>query len=163
MGEERVVIVDEENRVVGSAPRSEMRSRRLWHRAVYVLVENGAGELFVQRRVWSKDLYPGHWDVAVSGVVSEGESPEECAIRELAEELGIRGVALEPLATFRHETEANRVWGSAFRCRWDGPVALQKSEIVEGGWRSLAAIRAMRGREPFTPESTGLLAGPWLS
>ncbi|MBI1787012.1 MAG: NUDIX hydrolase, partial [Acidobacteria bacterium] len=37
---EIVTIVDERNRVVGSAPRPEMRARRLPHRATYILVFN---------------------------------------------------------------------------------------------------------------------------
>jgi len=56
--EEIVTIVDEENRVVGAAPRSRMRADGLPHRATYILVFNDEGELFVQKRTTVKDIYP---------------------------------------------------------------------------------------------------------
>ncbi|MEN8760379.1 MAG: NUDIX domain-containing protein, partial [Desulfobacterales bacterium] len=86
--EEIVTIVDEENRVVGAAPRSRMRGDGLPHRATYILVFNDEGEIFVQKRTTGKDIYPGYYDVATGGVVLAGESYDDAAMRELAEELG---------------------------------------------------------------------------
>ena len=48
--DEIVAIVDENNRVIGSSTRREMRCKRLIHRATYIFVFNGRGELFVQKR-----------------------------------------------------------------------------------------------------------------
>ena len=93
--EEIVTIVDDRNNVVGAEPRWRMRSYGLPHRATYILVFNSAGELFVQKRADSKDIYPGHYDVAAGGVVMAGESYESAAMRELEEELGIRDTPLE--------------------------------------------------------------------
>ena len=86
---EMVAIVDEHNRVTGQARRAVMRAGHLIHRACYILVFNGRGELFVQKRTPNKDIYPGYYEVAAGGVVLAGESYEESAVRELAEELGI--------------------------------------------------------------------------
>ena len=91
-GDEHVTIVDDENRVVGSVLRREMRSRRLPHRATYILVFNSGGELFVQKRTMTKDVFPGYYDVAAGGVVLAGEGYMEGAVRELAEEMGIGGI-----------------------------------------------------------------------
>ncbi|MCI5126495.1 MAG: NUDIX hydrolase, partial [Candidatus Electrothrix sp. AR5] len=68
-GEEIVQIVDEHNRELGELPRRLMREQRLIHRASYILVFNAAGELFIQKRTTTKDVYPGSWDVAAGGVV----------------------------------------------------------------------------------------------
>ncbi|NIR17298.1 MAG: NUDIX domain-containing protein, partial [Desulfobacterales bacterium] len=70
---------------------------RLPHRATYILVFNSGGELYVQKRTQTKDVFPGYYDVAAGGVVLAGESYEEGAVRELLEELGIRGTPLEEL------------------------------------------------------------------
>lgn len=151
--EERVAVVDEENRVIGSAGRGEMRRGRLIHRASYVLVFNPRGELFLQRRTRSKDVYPGRYDTAAGGVVREGETYEESARRELAEELGVGGAALTPLFEFFHEDAENRVWGRVFLCIHDGPVTLQPEEVEWGAFVPLDRVLSLAEREPFTPDS----------
>jgi 8-oxo-dGTP pyrophosphatase MutT (NUDIX family) len=150
--DEIVSIVNERNEVIGSATRGRMRAQRLRHRACYVFVFDAAGRLFVQRRTATKDIYPGFHDVAAGGVVQAEESYEECAARELEEEMGIRGAALSPLFDFYYEDHGNRVWGRAYSCTHDGPVTLQKEEVASGDFLPLAEVLALAEREPFTPD-----------
>ena len=114
--DEIVTIVDEYNNVVGALSRKEMRAKRLLHRATYVMVFNPRKELYVQKRTPTKDVFPGYYDVAAGGVVLEGESYEQGAMRELSEELGIFGVSLRRLFDFQYEDEYIRVWGAALLC-----------------------------------------------
>ena len=93
--DERVVIVDADNRPVDVVPRSVMRAKGLCHRVTGVFVLDREGRLFVQRRTETKDVYPGMLDLCAGGVVVAGESYEECAEREAAEELGIVDAPLE--------------------------------------------------------------------
>lgn len=93
--DERVVIVDVDNRPVDVVPRSVMRAKGLCHRVTGVFVLDREGRLFVQRRTETKDVYPGMLDLCAGGVVVAGESYEECAEREAAEELGIVDTPLE--------------------------------------------------------------------
>jgi len=93
--DELVDVLDAEGRTVGVVTRREMRARRLPHRSSYVLVFNRAGDLFIHLRVPTKDVYPGHWDVAVGGVLATGESFDDGARREAAEELGVEVGELE--------------------------------------------------------------------
>lgn len=151
--QELVAIVDRDNRVIGSAPRHEMRAQNLIHRATYILVFNQRGELFVQLRTMSKDLYPGYYDVATGGVVLAGESYEESAARELAEELGVTGVALAAHFDFYHAMADNRVWGRLFSCVHNGPFILHAEEVAAGAFYPLAAIEKMTHAHPFTPDS----------
>jgi len=51
-------VVDELDRVIGTAPRSEVHRRKLRHRAVHVLLFNTRAELFVQKRSAAKDTFP---------------------------------------------------------------------------------------------------------
>lgn len=95
---ERIQLVDARNRPCGSAWRAEMRRFHFWHRATYVVVRNGRGEICVQRRTLTKEVFPGGLDLAAGGVVGAGEAEHVAARRELAEELGIEGVALRPAA-----------------------------------------------------------------
>ena len=155
-GDEVVTIVDHENRVIGQASRRRMRRENLIHRASYILVFNSRGQLFVQKRTLSKDLYPGYYDIAAGGVVLAGESYEESARRELREELGITAV-LECLGDTFFSDRHNQVWGRVFRCRHDGPFVLQEAEVESGEFMEPAAVLAATGAN-FTPDGLAILA-----
>ncbi len=151
--DEIVVLVNEQNEVTGSAPRWRMRQERLPHRATYILVTDSQGRLLVQKRTMVKDIYPGWWDPCTGGVVLAGETYEESAERELAEEMGIRGVSLSgPLFDFYFSDERSVVWGRVFHCVWDGPLELQESEVQFVEPMSVEEILRRSQSEQFTPD-----------
>jgi isopentenyldiphosphate isomerase len=154
--EEVVEIVDRDNRIVGAVQRSRMRREALPHRASYILVFNSRDELFLQKRTAIKDIYPGYWDVAAGGVVLAGESYEDSADRELAEELGVTA-PLVHLFDHYYEDQINRVWGRIFRCTHDGPFTLQAEEIAFGRFFTIADALALSRSEPFTPDGVEIL------
>ncbi|RUM35619.1 MAG: NUDIX hydrolase YfcD [Desulfobulbus sp.] len=155
--EELVQIVDEDDQEIAVVTRQIMREQRLIHRASYILVFNKKGELFVQKRTTTKDIYPGYWDVAAGGVVLGGESYEQSAERELAEELGVTGVKLTPLFDQYYEDEGNRVWGRIFRCESEGPFTLQPEEVEYGRFMPPDLALEYSIIEPFTPDGVVLL------
>ena len=156
-GDEIVAVVDENNNVVGSAPRREMRARRLPHRSTYILVFNSRNEVYIQKRTRTKDVFPGYYDPAAGGVVLAGESYLEGARRELEEEMGIRDVPLESLFEFYHADDNSRVWGAAFRCVYDGEVTLQEEEVESGAFMEVDAVFRAAATEPFTPDGLYVL------
>lgn len=151
-----MVIVDARNREIGRASRARMRAEKLIHRASYVLVFNGRGEIFVQQRTLCKDLYPGFFDVAAGGVVQAGESYEESARRELLEELGITGELCRRFDHF-HDGADNRVWGRVFTCRHEGPMRLQPEEVAAGFFLPLEEVLRMSERQHFPPDGIEIL------
>jgi len=155
--DELVTIVDERNRVVGAVPRRQMRAGKLPHRATYVLVFNSRGDLYVQKRTQSKDVFAGYYDVAAGGVILAGESYEEGAVRELEEELGIRGVPLIRLFDFSYKDEVVKVWGAAFSCVYDGEVVLQQEEVESGAFLAVDEVFRLAARERFTPDGLYVL------
>lgn len=60
-----------------------------WHRASHVWIVTPSGFILIQRRSLAKENFPGMWDVSAAGHQAHGETPEQCAVRETAEELGI--------------------------------------------------------------------------
>jgi 8-oxo-dGTP pyrophosphatase MutT (NUDIX family) len=155
--DEIVAIVDEHNTVVGAAPRREMRAKRLPHRSTYILVFNPKGELYVQKRTMTKDVFPGYYDIAAGGVILAGESYELGAERELEEEMGIRGVPLTRLFEFYFEDEHARLWGCTFSCVYDGAIILQEEEVESGAFMPVNEILRQSEAESFTPDGMYVL------
>ncbi len=155
--DEIVTIVDEHNKVLGAVPRREMRAKNLPHRSTYILVFNAQGELYVQKRTMTKDVFPGYYDPAAGGVILAGESYEQGAVRELAEEMGIRDVPLTWLFDFYFADERTRVWGGAFSCVYDGKVILQEEEVEDVALMPIAEILRRAETEPFTPDGLYVL------
>jgi isopentenyldiphosphate isomerase len=155
--DELVTIVDERNKVVGALSRQAMRAGNLPHRATYILVFNSRGALYVQKRTQSKDVFPGYYDVAAGGVILAGESYEEGALRELEEELGIRGVPLTRIFDFSYKDEAVKVWGAVFTCVYDGEMALQQEEVESGAFLAVDEVLRLAATEPFTPDGLYVL------
>ena len=155
--DEVVVIVDRHNNVVGAAPRREMRAKRLPHRSTYILVFNPKGELYVQKRTMTKDVFPSYYDIAAGGVVLAGETYEAGAARELEEEMGIRDVPLTPLFEFYFEDDSTCLWGRAFSCIYNGEVVLQPEEVESGAFVATPDILRRAETEPFTPDGLYVL------
>ena len=150
--EEMVVIVDRDDNVVDTAPRSRMRHQRLTHRTTYIFVFGSDGRLFVQKRTATKDLHPGYYDLAAGGVLVEGESYHESAAREAEEELGVRAVALQPQFKMYFEDGHSASWGWIYTCVHDGPFRLQPEEVESGEF--MPVEDALGGRvHPVTPDS----------
>jgi isopentenyldiphosphate isomerase len=151
------ILVDEDDRVVGSAPRSEIRAGNLLHRGVAVMVRDSSGRLYVHRRTSTKDVFPSMYDATVGGMVVVGESYEGAAGRELAEELGIDGALPRRLFMQRYAGDQNNAWMAVFEVEWDGPVRHQEDEIDWGAWMSLDELRARHAEWPFAPDHRELL------
>jgi isopentenyldiphosphate isomerase len=156
-GEEIVQIVDSDNKETDAVPRRIMREQGLIHRACYILVFNAQGQLFLQKRTDTKDLYPSCWDIAAGGVVLAGESYELSAERELQEELGVEVENFKHLFDQYFEEDENRVWGRIFSCVHNGPFVLQKEEVADGFFMDVAAIFELSVKEDFTPDGIDIL------
>ena len=89
MSEEIFDVVNECDEIIGRETRRAVHRLGLKHRAVHVLLFNGRGEVFLQKRSMAKDCFPGVWDSSASGHLDSGEDYDACAVRELREELGL--------------------------------------------------------------------------
>ncbi|KAA2266507.1 NUDIX domain-containing protein [Solihabitans fulvus] len=149
--EELVAVYDAAGNPVGSASRARMRAEGLWHAATAVLVRSPDGRrVYVHLRTADKDVFPGMYDCWSGGVVAAGEEPWDCAEREVAEELGVRGVPLRHLFDARYDVDSVRYHAFVFEVTWDGPVTHQPEEVVSGAWMELTELRA-RLADPAWP------------
>jgi 8-oxo-dGTP pyrophosphatase MutT (NUDIX family) len=86
-------LVDREGAPLGrKKPRALVHRDGDWHRSIHVWVWGmvaGRPHVVLQRRSPAKDTHPGRLDVAVTGHLRAGESPQD-ALREAEEEIGLR-------------------------------------------------------------------------
>lgn len=98
-----IAIVSEQDTIVGTASKQQAWKDGLPHRVVRIMLENDAGEVLVQKRAADKDIFPNCWDNSAAGHVDAGEDYEQAAVRELAEEIGETGIALEEIGRYRSD------------------------------------------------------------
>lgn len=103
-------VVDEADRVLGQSPRAEVHARGLKHRAVHVFAFTPHGELLLQKRSHLKDSCPGLWDSSAAGHLDVGETYADCAVRELAEELGLEKTDGPPVRVARLDACLETGW-----------------------------------------------------
>lgn len=149
MAEELFDVVNDQDEVVGQRRRSEVHRLGLKHRAVHVLVFNAHGDVFLQKRSMTKDCFPGTWDSSASGHLTPGESYDQCARREVEEELGWK-LAEVPKRLFMipacPETGQEFVW--VYRAEAEGPFCLHPDEISDGGWFAPDAVSRWLAERP---------------
>ena len=154
MSEEMFDIYDAQGNHVGTAPRRVCHGDpRLIHRTAHVVVIHPeTGFLLLQKRSMSKDIQPGKWDTAVGGHLALGESYEEGAKRELAEELGVAGRAdLKYLFDSKIRNEIESEDTRVFALYRAGGFRFQESEIDEIRFWPPEKLFDACERENFTP------------
>src|SRR5947208_3275860 len=125
---ERFPIVDENDLLLGDAPRGEVHGNNLRHRAVHLFIFNQRGELFLQKRSRRKDRHPLLWDSSAAGHVEAGEEYDEAAGRELMEELGA-SVSLDCIGKLPASAKTGQEFIMIYQGEHDGPFAFPCEEI----------------------------------
>ncbi|GHJ46812.1 putative Nudix hydrolase [Catellatospora sp. TT07R-123] len=146
-------IVDEQDRVTGQARRADAYARRLIHRCVFILASDPDGRIFVHRRTATKLVFPSCYDMFVGGVVGAGESYDEAAQREAAEELGVADLP-EPrfLFKFLYQTPEHAWWSAVYRVTVPGPVDPQVEEVAWHDFLTREQLDARLGEWDWVPD-----------
>lgn len=150
--EEILEIVDEDNKVIGQAPRLDCYKKGLLHRAVNVFVYNSKGEVFLQKRSAKKFGFPLYWDLSCSEHVKPGESFKMAAKRGMQEELGITAEVVEiiPIHRIDNQDEEKRYMDSelmvTFKAVFDGKFKFDPAEVAEGRFFNVSNLP-----QPLTP------------
>ena len=139
--------------------KMEVHRKGLRHKAVSVFVMN-RGKVLIQRRALAKYHTPGLWANTCCTHPDWDETPVDCAVRRLREELGIEGL----YPTFRDRVEYRAPVGQGLIEHEvvdifiaDAPADLQVTpnpdEVAEVRWIDLYDLAAEVARWPerFTP------------
>lgn len=142
---EQLILVDAEDREVGTAEKIDAHRRGLRHRAFSVIIWDSAGRQLLQKRSAAKYHSGGLWTNACCGHPRPGEPVAAAAQRRLGEEMGFN-CPLEWLGIVQYhaafdnglcEHEVVHV----FRGCHDGSVAPDLMEAEAHQWLGLEKIR----------------------
>ncbi len=146
-------IVDDNDEVIGRAPRGEAYARGLRHRCAFVLARDAEGRIFVHRRTATKLVFPSRYDMFVGGVVGTGESYDDAALREAEEELGVSGLPRPvPLFKFLYEDGDRSWWSSVYGVRCELPVHPQAEEVAWHTFLPPAELEQKLGEWEWVPD-----------
>jgi isopentenyl-diphosphate delta-isomerase len=85
---EYVVLVNQDDRPLGTLEKMEAHERGVLHRAFSVFIFNSKGELMLQQRALDKYHSPGLWTNTVCSHPRVNETPLQAAHRRMGEEMG---------------------------------------------------------------------------
>jgi len=154
-----VVVVNENDNEIGAAMLDEVHQKGLYHRIVSVFVEDEEGRMLLQLRGPNVKVFPNCRDQAAGGHVDIGQSYEQTAKNEAAEELGLYDITLKELGTHRSNLQEGERTINQFeraylvRIPHDTPLKLQADEISTLRWFKPAEFKVEIAAHPenFTP------------
>ena len=146
---EMLAVVDNDDQVIGARRRDDVHRLGLRHRASHVLIFDLAGRIFLQKRGLHKDNNPGLWDSSVAGHVDNGESYDQCCMREIEEEIGIR-LCYVPERLFKVEAcvATGMEFSWVYRLVTDEPPRPDYSEIEVGEWHGVVNVDRWLRKRP---------------
>ena len=146
-------IVDSNDRVIGTAPRSEIHAKGLLHRAVHLWIFHPDGRLLLQKRSLTKDREPGRWTSSVSGHVNSKEDYDTAMHREIPEEIGVPASTCKDFQKVKQfsaslETDQEFVW--LYQAVHPGPFQPDPHEVASLDWFFPTQIDQMLRDQPST-------------
>mmetsp|Transcript_16651 Transcript_16651/g.20183 ORF Transcript_16651/g.20183 Transcript_16651/m.20183 type:complete len:398 (+) Transcript_16651:250-1443(+) len=156
-------VVDSDNKVIDQCKRAVVKAFKLTSRVTHVvLVHEPSGGIFVQKRSSLKDSYPSTFDPASGGYCNSGEAYEDCAVREIKEEMGIDLTGkLTFVSPVFFEDDIVSQWGymySALTSVSPGDLQLQEEEVESIKLMQPEEIIALGKKNPSAFIPDGLLA-----
>lgn len=175
MNLERVVLLDEQGRRIGTADKTTVHHAATpLHLAFSCYLFDAAGSVLVTRRARSKRTWPGVVTNSCCGHPAPGEPIEDAVRRRVRYELGADLadlVLLLPRFRYRAELEGvvEHEMCPVYAARATGAIRADVSEVAETAWTPWAAFRdgVLDGSWPVSPwcrDQVALLpAVPWTA
>jgi isopentenyl-diphosphate delta-isomerase len=143
--EEKVVLVNENNEVLGLMPKMEAHEKGLLHRAISILLYNSNGEMLIQQRAKTKYHWPLIWSNAVCSHPRENEDFQDAAQRRLKEELNIT-CSLKEVYRFIYKAKDEQTglieheYDVVYEGQFDGEIPFNPNEIESIRWIALDSL-----------------------
>lgn len=164
---EDVILVDVDDRQIGTEEKLSAHRRGVLHRAFSVMVWDGGGRLLLQQRALGKYHSGGLWTNTCCGHPRPGEDVAAAAVRRLEEEMGFRA-QLTALGTFQYRAELDHdlienELVHVFSGVYSGAIAADPLEVESYAWSTPADIArdAAASPERFTAWFKKYLDAGW--
>lgn len=115
--------------------RGERIPDGLFHLCCEILVRHTDGEYLLMQRDHGKPTFPGYFEATAGGSALKGESPYDCALRELGEETGIDPLTLEEVGVYTSDNTIFHCFVALTDCD-KGCITLQEGETISYKWLS---------------------------
>ena len=149
---EMLPVVEQNGIVTAQASRDYCHSgSKALHPVVHMHVLNRSGELYIQHRSETRQLYPLKWDTAVGGHLSYGESVLEALFREAGEELGLKDFNPVSIDTYVFESLTEKEFVNVFAVVGDFCPTPDADEVCEGRYWKISEIEESLGKDILTP------------
>ncbi len=123
--------------------RGEVVPAGMYHLVCDIIVKHVDGTYLLMQRDYEKHC-GGMWELTAGGSALEGETPLECAVRELKEETGIVSCDLQELGRLVHDGHRSLYVEYLCITDWDkNAVSLQKGETIDYKWVDKNVLLAM--------------------
>ena len=143
------------NRVI---TRGDDIPKNLYHLVVHVCIFNAQNQMLIQQRQTFKKGWPNMWDITVGGSAMIGENSRQAAMREVAEELGLK-IDLEktpPVITKYFSEGFDDIY--IIEKEIDiSDLKLQYEEVQAVKWAGIEEILDMIGLKKFIPYDESLI------
>ncbi|MGW6024709.1 NUDIX hydrolase [Streptomyces sp. NPDC055099] len=144
--------VDERDEVLAVVDRAEAIRHKWLHRVATIVCRDPAGRIFVHRRPDDMSRFPGQFNWMMGGAADAGESYEEAAARELAEELGVQGQPRFVLK-FCCAGVISPYWLGLHEVVVTEPVRPDPSEVAWHAWMTERELADLVRHEDFVPDA----------
>ena len=144
--EKQVILVDKNDKPIGTMGKSEAHASPNLHRAFSIFIFNDNGELLLQQRALNKYHSGSLWTNTCCSHPQPGENTEISASSRLVEEMGIHA-KLEFLFTFIYKVEfENGVFeyelDHVFKGQFNKQPNVNMNEVSNWKWISIAELKS---------------------
>jgi isopentenyl-diphosphate delta-isomerase len=142
---EEVILVDEQDREIGTMEKLAAHQQGKLHRAFSILIFNSRGELMLQQRAMDKYHSGGLWTNTCCSHPRPGESAIEAGRRKLVQEMGFDSeLTYSHKFIYKVELDNNLIeheWDHVLIGYYDGEPAINKDEALNWKFIGIDELR----------------------
>ncbi|MEM1340162.1 MAG: isopentenyl-diphosphate Delta-isomerase [Bacteroidota bacterium] len=150
--EEKVILVDDNDRQIGLMEKIEAHQKAVLHRAFSVFLMNDTGQIMLQQRAANKYHSPLLWTNTCCSHQRDGETNVAAGKRRLREEMGIEA-ELQEVFSFIYKAPfdnglTEHEYDHVMLGRYNGTPKINSEEVADWKWMTPKAVREDIAQNP---------------